>query len=340
MDGRHATKQRKLEPMFKANYNRWLGRENPSRPLSLPGVSPPCSTWKSWFCLTSVDDSRDPGLSYAPLLQIYALTVLEIDNPMAPAFPAVWGCNAMPSLHDSSWLIFCLNSFEAMLKVLGDSPHSIKGKPLVVQSMPLYFDFSPPVLVYAPVWVRLPNLLLECWTPECMSKICSVLGMPLHMDTHTIKMTRPSFARIMVELDLTGMIAPPVNHIGFEVTPPMNITDAIPLDGFPNAKPVVTLSPINIGLLLLLLPGSMFPYMLPVIIFVSLLFPVVHYKDDFCARGTNDTNPWPPKAGRMKPLSNFLSYGGLCEKGCSKAFLCRLDGAHCSGSGCLLNLVH
>ncbi|KAJ6688989.1 hypothetical protein OIU85_005412 [Salix viminalis] len=108
-----------------------------------------------------------------------------------------------------------------MLKVLGDSSHSIKGKPLMVQSMPLYFDFSPPILVYALVWVRLPNLLLECWTPECMSKICSVLG----HDSATCQ-----------------------NHAGFEVTPPMNIGDAIPLNGFVVAEPLVTLSPINIGL--------------------------------------------------------------------------------------------
>ena len=53
-----------------------------------------------------------------------------------------------------------------------------------------------------PVWVKFPNLPLECWTPNCLSKIASMFGITLQSDRLTSTMTRLSYARVLVEVNL------------------------------------------------------------------------------------------------------------------------------------------
>ncbi|KAJ6370152.1 hypothetical protein OIU76_028429 [Salix suchowensis] len=53
-----------------------------------------------------------------------------------------------------------------------------------------------------PVWVKLPNLPLSCWSENCLSKIASVIGNPIQCDMLTSSMTRLSYARVLVEIDL------------------------------------------------------------------------------------------------------------------------------------------
>ena len=53
-----------------------------------------------------------------------------------------------------------------------------------------------------PAWVKFPNLPLECWTPNCLSKIASMFGITLQSDRLTSIMTRLSYARVLVEVNL------------------------------------------------------------------------------------------------------------------------------------------
>jgi hypothetical protein len=54
----------------------------------------------------------------------------------------------------------------------------------------------------APVWVKFPNLPLCCWSSSCLSKIASVLGKPIQCDHMTSSLSRLSYTRVLVELDL------------------------------------------------------------------------------------------------------------------------------------------
>jgi hypothetical protein len=65
-----------------------------------------------------------------------------------------------------------------------------------------YFDYSCSVMTHVPVWVKLPNLPLKCWTPRCLSKLASVLGKPIQCDKLTSTKERLSYARVLVEVDL------------------------------------------------------------------------------------------------------------------------------------------
>ncbi|XP_010693202.1 uncharacterized protein LOC104906181 [Beta vulgaris subsp. vulgaris] len=65
------------------------------------------------------------------------------------------------------------------------------------------FSFKEEVLKIIPIWVKLPNLPLNCWSPDSLSRIGSLLGIPLYADESTSKQMRISFARILVEIDVT-----------------------------------------------------------------------------------------------------------------------------------------
>ena len=66
-----------------------------------------------------------------------------------------------------------------------------------------YFDFGKPDILFVPVWVRLPNLLLECWSSACLPKISNVIDKPIRCDDLTLSMSQVSFAKVMIEVDLS-----------------------------------------------------------------------------------------------------------------------------------------
>lgn len=72
-------------------------------------------------------------------------------------------------------------------------------------------DFTPeedsPITL---VWVLLPKLLFHLHTWHYVKQILSPIGTPLGMDVATKGMTRPSMAKVRVEIDLTK---PRLDHI-------------------------------------------------------------------------------------------------------------------------------
>lgn len=65
------------------------------------------------------------------------------------------------------------------------------------------FDFYEEILKVIPIWVKLPNLPLNCWGNDSLSRIGSLLGVPLYADECTSSQARISFARLLVEMDVT-----------------------------------------------------------------------------------------------------------------------------------------
>lgn len=64
-----------------------------------------------------------------------------------------WNSHATLIMHDSGWLIFEFLSESVMLDTLSRRSYSVFGRPLILQVMPDFFDFSPPDLTKMPVWV-------------------------------------------------------------------------------------------------------------------------------------------------------------------------------------------
>ncbi|XP_060194994.1 uncharacterized protein LOC132624193 [Lycium barbarum] len=65
-------------------------------------------------------------------------------------------------------------------------------------------DFKPEEdSLMAPIWVLLPKLPFHCHTWHYVKQILSPIGIPLIMDNATTNRTRPSMAKVRVEVDLT-----------------------------------------------------------------------------------------------------------------------------------------
>lgn len=67
-------------------------------------------------------------------------------------------------------------------------------------------DFKSEFLSEIPLWVTFPKLPLNCWGCDFLSRIASAIGILLFADECTTKQTRISYARMLIEVDVTRPI--------------------------------------------------------------------------------------------------------------------------------------
>lgn len=64
-------------------------------------------------------------------------------------------------------------------------------------------DFRPEVeSSIVPVWVKLPNLPLFMFNKHCIFSIARLIGTPLALDLPTAEVSRPSLAKVCVQIDV------------------------------------------------------------------------------------------------------------------------------------------
>ncbi|KAH0714846.1 hypothetical protein KY284_007751 [Solanum tuberosum] len=74
-------------------------------------------------------------------------------------------------------------------------------------------NYVPPeVLRMIPLWVEFPNLSLHYWGLAALSKIGSALGKPMYADECTSRLGRISYAKVLIEMDVTK---PLPRHVEF-----------------------------------------------------------------------------------------------------------------------------
>ncbi|KAJ6977268.1 hypothetical protein NC653_029241 [Populus alba x Populus x berolinensis] len=161
-------------------------------PIQSVDVHEPVDKWK--HCLVGYVAGKFPGYS---AMQSY--------------INRTWQHEVHFSMHDSGWLLFDFSSEITTLDVLGSGPYAIFGRPIVLQIMPEFFDFQFTEITSMPTWVRFPNLPLRCWNNICLTKIASMVGKPIHCDGPTAQMTRISYARVLIEIDLLSELKTSVN---------------------------------------------------------------------------------------------------------------------------------
>ncbi|XP_019235098.1 PREDICTED: uncharacterized protein LOC109215480 [Nicotiana attenuata] len=105
--------------------------------------------------------------------------------------------------HNEGYFVVNFASLEERNLVMYSGPHMINNRPIVVKQWTANFDFDEEDLKTIPIWVKLPNLPLSCWSASALSKIGSGLGQPIYADACTSNIERISYARILVEVDVT-----------------------------------------------------------------------------------------------------------------------------------------
>ncbi|XP_059306326.1 uncharacterized protein LOC132057742 [Lycium ferocissimum] len=96
-------------------------------------------------------------------------------------------------------------------KILVAGPYSINNKPIILKMWNPHFDINEEFLNEIPLWIKFPKLPVSYWSTDSLGKIASILGVPLFTDECTLKRTRISFARILVEVNITKPLSESIN---------------------------------------------------------------------------------------------------------------------------------
>jgi len=114
-----------------------------------------------------------------------------------------WKVQCTHWLHRSGWIVFKFLSEEDRLEVLNGGPYFAYGRNLMLKILPRCFTFGDEEVATIPLWIQLPDLPLDCWNVRALSKIASRVGNPITTDKLTRTKERLSFARVMVEVDVS-----------------------------------------------------------------------------------------------------------------------------------------
>ncbi|XP_019225431.1 PREDICTED: uncharacterized protein LOC109207009 [Nicotiana attenuata] len=116
-----------------------------------------------------------------------------------------WNFAAKPKVyyHNEGYFVILFNSMDDKNVVLYSGPYTMGVKPLILKSWTEDFDLYNEVLKTIPLWVSFPNLPLNCWGRLTLSRIASGLGTPLYADECTSNASRISYARVLIEMDIS-----------------------------------------------------------------------------------------------------------------------------------------
>lgn len=134
--------------------------------------------------------------------------VIGLKPTMASIFRFIaynWNSVAKPKvfMHDEGYFIISFDSAKDLHEILYAGPHMFFGKPTITKLWSPDFNLHDEVLRCVPIWVKFPNLPLNCWSMDSLSRIASVLGDPLCADECTTRQLRISFARVLIDIDVT-----------------------------------------------------------------------------------------------------------------------------------------
>ncbi|XP_042460352.1 uncharacterized protein LOC122043847 [Zingiber officinale] len=105
--------------------------------------------------------------------------------------------------HDNLWLVFKFNSKEQCDAILKGGPYIVHNSPLFLKAMPEAFTFKLETQTLMPLWMQIYGLPVDFWSTTGLSKIVSQVGTPLYTDLFTKTRRRVTFARALVEVDIT-----------------------------------------------------------------------------------------------------------------------------------------
>ncbi|XP_058758403.1 uncharacterized protein LOC131631649 [Vicia villosa] len=116
-----------------------------------------------------------------------------------------WNFVKIPDLYynEDGYFILRFHSHDDMDVVLMKGPYTLRNVPLLLQEWRPDFNLKRDMLRTLPIWVKLPQLPLYLWGAKSLSKIGSAIGVPLVTDECTASKLRVSYARILVEVDVT-----------------------------------------------------------------------------------------------------------------------------------------
>ncbi|XP_077222159.1 uncharacterized protein At4g02000-like [Tasmannia lanceolata] len=99
---------------------------------------------------------------------------------------------------DHGFFLFKFSCEEDCTRVLEENGQNFGGRPLILQRWEPNTTMEKEKLTEIPIWIKLRGLHLKFWNHHCLSRIASLIGKPLYMDTQTAESSRLNYARLCV----------------------------------------------------------------------------------------------------------------------------------------------
>ena len=109
-------------------------------------------------------------------------------------------------LHVDGYYLIKFQKLSDMNEILVSGHYTINNRPIILKQWCPEFDFGSEFLTEIPLWVNFPKLPLNCWGGGSLSRIASAIGVPIFADDRTINQTRISYARMLIEVNVTKTI--------------------------------------------------------------------------------------------------------------------------------------
>lgn len=109
-------------------------------------------------------------------------------------------------------LLFKFSSEEACREVM-EQNWFVKDNPLILRKWRPGLKLEGFKLDSVPIWVKLSDIPSDLWTDDGLSSIASLVGKPLQMDLLTFEGDKLHFAKVYIEVNLTGELPSEVEVI-------------------------------------------------------------------------------------------------------------------------------
>lgn len=93
-----------------------------------------------------------------------------------------------------------------MRAILCAGPYMLNYWPLILKPWTPDFYFNGEFPTEIPLWVKLPNLPMNYWGANSLSRISSIIGKPIYADECTAKKIRIFYACLLIEVNVTKEI--------------------------------------------------------------------------------------------------------------------------------------
>jgi len=102
---------------------------------------------------------------------------------------------------ENGFFFFKFGTKEECDRILQSGPWLFDGRLIILKNWSEDIGLERDLLSTLPVWMHFPSLHLKLWSKIIISKLASLVGIPLFMDMSTASGERISYARCFVEID-------------------------------------------------------------------------------------------------------------------------------------------
>lgn len=178
------------------------GKSN-DKGLGLCYVNPPVEEGTS-IAVVDCDEVKQMTSTWNKAVAFYVIGATPSIGAVVRYAAAAWPNipNPKVQLHDDGYFLLLFSTIEDCNSVLRGGPYIMGGKPILLKKWSSAFNLHDELRI-APVWVRFPGLPVIYWGANTLSRLASILGVPLMADDFTSRQARVSYARVLIEVDIT-----------------------------------------------------------------------------------------------------------------------------------------